>query len=87
MSDPRVINMTGAYFNILSPEDEMKWKSTEAVRGKYTYDKADIIVKYAETHNMTFRGHNLVWHYSLPPWLNGSLSKTELHDVMVKRIK
>lgn len=86
LKDPPIEKMTGEEFNMLSPEDEMKWEVTEPQNGKFNYGSADAVVQYAQKHNMTFRGHNLFWYQQFPKWLD-SLNKTQLHTVMVRRIK
>lgn len=85
MNDTNIDRMTGQQFNSVTPENEMKWSETEAVRGKLTYEHADAIVAYAQKHNMNIRGHNLLWHEQVPSWVS-SLNKTELHAAMVKRV-
>lgn len=86
MNESHVYNWTGKMFNKLTCENEMKWEVIEPVRGKPNYGPADLIVQYAEKHNMKIRGHTLVWHMQHPAWLN-TLNKTDLHAVMVARIK
>lgn len=86
MNESHVYNWTGQMFNKLTCENEMKWEVYEPERGKINHEPADLIVAYAEKNKMKIRGHTLVWHQQLPPWVN-TLNKTELHTVMVTRIK
>lgn len=86
MNDSFLNTMTGKMFNLLTPENEMKWEITEPERGKRVYDQADAIVAYAVKNNMKIRGHNLVWYKQIPKWLN-TLNKTELRAAMQDRIK
>lgn len=86
INDTHVQALTGKMFNLVTPENEMKWVINEPVQGKVTYERADAIVQYAQKNNMKVRAHNLIWHKQIPDWLN-KLNKTALHNAMLKRIK
>jgi len=49
------------HFNSVVSGNDMKWSSTEPTEGSFTFTTADAQVKFAQTHNMLMRGHNLVW--------------------------
>ncbi|GLY36721.1 beta-xylanase [Amycolatopsis sp. NBRC 101858] len=68
-------------FDNVTPENEMKWGTVEAVRGQYDWSGADAIVRYAQTHHKTVRGHTLVWHSQLPDWV-AALPAGELRRVL-----
>ena len=46
-------------------------EATSFTDHKTDYTTADNIVNYARASGMQARGVALVWHNSLPPWLNG----------------
>jgi GH35 family endo-1,4-beta-xylanase len=52
-------------FSSITPENEMKWTSTEPSRGTFTFGSADQIVNHATSHGQRPRGHTLVWHDQL----------------------
>ncbi|MFJ1759256.1 endo-1,4-beta-xylanase [Amycolatopsis sp. NPDC088138] len=68
-------------FDNVTPENEMKWGTVEAVRGQYDWSGADAIVRYAQAHHKTVRGHTLVWHSQLPDWV-AALPAAELRRVL-----
>jgi endo-1,4-beta-xylanase len=71
----------------VTPENQMKWGVVEPVRGSFNWRGADELVAFAEAHGQKVRGHTLVWHSQLPPWLiNGEFSKEEIKDLMVAHI-
>jgi len=73
-------------FNGLTPENEMKWDTTESSRGSFNYAAADNLVNHAATRGMKVRGHTLVWHSQLPGWVSNITSGTELLSVMRNHI-
>jgi endo-1,4-beta-xylanase len=71
----------------VTPENAMKWEAVEPLRGGFHWDQADALVAFAKAHGQKVRGHTLVWHSQLPPWLiQGRLSPRELRDLMVAHI-
>ncbi|KAH9820827.1 family 10 glycoside hydrolase [Melampsora americana] len=64
-------------FEVLTPENAMKWELTEKVRGVYTFEDADEIVKFASERKKRSRGHTFVWHQQIPSFLP-QLSPDEL---------
>ena len=66
----------------------MKWGSVEPLRGDIRLGRrADALVAFAKAHGQKVRGHTLVWHSQLPPWLiSGAFSPDEFKDLMVAHI-
>jgi endo-1,4-beta-xylanase len=74
-------------FNMLTPENVMKFAPLRPSRDGYDFDKADAIVDFAETHAMQVRGHVLVWHQQLPSWLTeGNWTRDELIEILHEHI-
>lgn len=72
-------------FNLLEPEDAMKWETLRPNETAFDFGDADRIVAFARIHDMKVRGHNLVWGTHNPEWLThgGYTSQklsTLLHD-------
>ncbi|MEJ7787940.1 MAG: endo-1,4-beta-xylanase, partial [Solirubrobacteraceae bacterium] len=66
-------------FGSVTPENEMKWEVTEPKPGRFTFEAANRIVDFARGHGQRVRGHALVWHQQLPPWVTGSLAEMRRH--------
>ena len=66
-------------FGSVTPENEMKWEATEPKPGRFTFEAANRIVDFARGHGQRVRGHTLVWHQQLPPWVTGSLAEMRRH--------
>lgn len=74
-------------FDIVTPENEMKWDATEPVRGQYSFAASDAIVQFATTHGQAVHGHALAWHTQNPSWLTGgSFTRTELISILTQHI-
>jgi endo-1,4-beta-xylanase len=57
-------------YSALEPSNEMKFDSIHPKMESYDFADADAQVAFAQTHGMKVRGHNLVWHHSLPDWIS-----------------
>src|SRR5437867_1664652 len=72
LSDTAIYQDTAkAEFNILTPENQMKWGTIHPQQAVYNFGPADQHVLFAQQNNMKVHGHTLVWHNSNPSWLTG----------------
>lgn len=58
-------------FGSITPENAMKWESTEPTQGNFTFDDADAVVAFATENGQKIRCHTLVWYSQLPAWVSG----------------
>ncbi|WP_211271609.1 endo-1,4-beta-xylanase, partial [Streptomyces exfoliatus] len=72
-------------FNMITPENEMKWDAVEPSRGNFQFAAADKIVNRALERGQRLRGHTTVWHSQLPGWVGG-LGATDLRAAMNNHI-
>ncbi len=63
----------------------MKWVNVEPSPGQFSFQAGDGLVAFAEQNGMRVRGHTLVWHTQLAPWVAG-LSAEALHAAMLRHI-
>ncbi|MES9607720.1 endo-1,4-beta-xylanase [Actinomadura sp. NPDC000929] len=73
-------------FNQLTPENEMKWDTTEPSRNSFGFGAADQLVGHAQAQGMKIRGHTLVWHNQLPGWVGAISSRDDLLSAMRNHI-
>jgi endo-1,4-beta-xylanase len=66
-------------FNSITAENAMKMVNlAPAAKDQYVWADADYLVNFAQDNGMRIHGHCLVWHNSLPNWVNNfSGSKEE----------
>ncbi|MFA0964983.1 endo-1,4-beta-xylanase [Roseivirga sp. BDSF3-8] len=63
-------------YNSITAENDMKMANIFRGPGNYDFSDGDAIVAYAKANGMRVHGHTLVWHSSIPGWLN-SFSGTD----------
>jgi endo-1,4-beta-xylanase len=74
-------------YNLVEPEDALKWEVLHPQYGTFDFSDADRIVSFATLHGMKIRGHTLVWTHQNPPWLvNGKFSDPELRSILHEHI-
>jgi len=56
-------------FNLVEPEDAMKWRTLRPDASTYDFRQGDEVVLFAHEHQMKVRGHCLVWGRDNPDWL------------------
>ncbi len=74
-------------FDVVTPENVMKFDAVHPEKDIFTFAKADALVAFAKAHDMQIRGHNLVWYQALPKWIeNGSFTRDQLLAIMKDHI-
>jgi endo-1,4-beta-xylanase len=75
-------------FNMVEPEDALKWEVVHPAQESYDFSQGDQVVDFAARHGMKVRGHTLVWHRQNPKWLmEGKYSSAELAEILEKHIR
>lgn len=93
--DVDALNTDAAYarllareFNLLTPENAMKFSIVQPERGRFDFTQADALLAFAEAHSMQVNGHVLVWHQQLPDWLTqGHFGADELKAILREHIQ
>jgi endo-1,4-beta-xylanase len=87
LGDVRYGEVLGREFNLLTPENELKWEIIHPRPEAYDFAPADELVDYAASHDMRVRGTPLLWHSQNPSWLtDGTFTRAELLAVLVDHI-
>jgi endo-1,4-beta-xylanase len=85
LREPAFARVLASNFNSLTPENDMKWINVEPMPGTFSFRAGDALVAFAEQNGMRVRGHTLVWHTQLAPWVAG-LSGEALHAAMIRHV-
>jgi endo-1,4-beta-xylanase len=74
-------------FNMLEPEDAMKWWVVRQSREYFDFRQGDQIVAFAQAHGMKIRGHCLVWDHNNPEWLaDGHFPPDQMSQLLQQHI-
>jgi endo-1,4-beta-xylanase len=79
-------NLLAEQYNVVVPENCLKWNVLHPTAETYNFADADSLVAFAETHKMKVRGHNFVWHEALPGWFAGTVNKDNAKKILVDHI-
>src|SRR5579872_4515278 len=77
-TEPAYTQSLARELNMIEPENVMKFAIIHPDRDRFDFSAADRIVEFAQKNGMAVRGHTLVWHSQLAPWVkNGGFSPEE----------
>ncbi len=86
-NDPTYRAVLAQEFNVLTPENAMKWVPIHPGRYQYSWTQADALVSFALANGMAVHGHTLVWHTSNPGWLTSvNYSRAEMLEILADHI-
>lgn len=87
-NDPMYRKTLVEEFDILMPENGMKFENLQPQRGRYDFTLADEFVKFAQENGLEVLGHTLLWERGLPSWLRGgNFSRDELIEILRDHIQ
>ena len=87
-ADAAYARLLAREFNLLTPENAMKFSVVHPERGRYDFTQADALVEFAEANGIQVNGHVLVWHQQLPDWLTqGNFDSDELKAILREHIQ
>lgn len=79
---------TSNEYSVWTPENTMKWEKTEPQPGVFNFTESDALVDLARKTGKKVRGHTLVWHSQLAPWVESSnFTAAELKAVTKRHVQ
>ena len=86
--DAAAVDLITKQFNQISPENVLKFQSTQPAADRYTFDAADRYVQFGLDRHMQIVGHNLVWHSQTGAWVfQGADGKPADRDTLLARMR
>jgi endo-1,4-beta-xylanase len=85
-NDPAFAALVVEEAGILVPEGELKRNAVQPQEGVWNFGGADALSSFATNHNQKFRGHTLVWHARVPPWLDRQLQDNPRESLLTDMI-
>ena len=69
--DPRYREILAHECGVVVHENELKWYVLRPDADTYDFERADLLMDFAEQHGMGVRGHTLLWHHPrwFPDWI------------------
>ncbi len=67
--DPMYASTLSPQYNMLEPENAMKWNPIHPSQNTYNWGPGDLLVAFAQANKMRTRGHNLCWWSYNPTWV------------------
>ena len=87
LSEPAYAATLAREFNMLEPEDAMKWAALRPDERTFDFREADALVRFAVEHKMKVRGHCLTWGRNNPDWLmQGHFTSNQLSRLLHEHI-
>lgn len=86
-NDPALRQLTAEQYGILVPESELKWKALRPAEDRFDFEQSDALFAFAAQHHMLMRGHTLVWHQSVPEWLEKGAANLDVRQLLVQHIQ
>src|SRR5690606_4803601 len=70
-------------FSSVTGENSMKFRFVQPQRGQFDFTQGDALDEFAQRNGQVVRGHTLLWHKSIPGWLqDGNFGTDELRKIM-----
>ena len=78
------LELPGAYHDTLAaeytgvtPGNAMKFNIIHPGANRYDFSGSDAVVAFARANGLQIRGHTLVWHNQVPPWVTNQLTEAD----------
>ncbi|KAA5805041.1 endo-1,4-beta-xylanase [Alkalicaulis satelles] len=91
--DPQYRQLLIDECGVLVHENELKWYVARPDAETFDFERADMIMDFAEENGMEMRGHTLLWHHTdwFPDWINnhdfGSRPGTEAERMLTEHVR
>ncbi len=84
--DPDMKEFITTHFNLVVPENTMKWVNIRPTKQFWNWSDLDKMVDFAEENDIIIKGHPLIWDEQTPSFVNGVKTKEAALEILVEHI-
>lgn len=84
--DPEMSEFIASHFNLIVPEDTMKWRNIRPTKQFWNWVDLDKMVDFAEENDLVMKGHPLIWDEQTPGFVNSVKTKEDALEILVEHI-
>lgn len=84
--DPAVKKFIVSNFNLIVPENTLKWQHIRPTKTFWNWSDMDALVAFAEENKIAMKGHTFVWHQQNPPYVSGLKTREEAVALLTDQI-
>ncbi|MDR3776454.1 MAG: endo-1,4-beta-xylanase [Terracidiphilus sp.] len=84
--DPAMQKLIAEQYGMIVPEGELKWRALRPAQDQFDFAQSDALFAFAKEHHLLVRGHTMVWHNSVPDWLQNSSKELDVRKLLVDHI-
>ncbi len=85
--DAALDRLVAEQYGMLVPEGELKWVALRPAQDRFDFGASDALFAFAREHALMVRGHTLVWHNSVPAWLEQGAASLDVRQLLVEHIQ
>ena len=85
--DPAMQQLIAEQYGIVVPEGELKWRALRPAQDRFDFTESDALFAFAKAHGLQVRAHTMVWHNSVPDWLQNSPKELDVRQLLVDHIR
>ncbi len=86
-NDPEFAEAVLRECQMLVTENDLQWNQVHPDPERFDFAAADGLAEFAQMHQLLLRGHNLVWHNSLPDWFKTTATPQTARQILVNHIQ
>ena len=72
---------------MIVPKWEFRWNWLNPTPDEFNFSQTDEMVQWAKAHGMVLRGHTLIYHKSMPEWVNERVNRQNVEQLFSSYIE
>lgn len=84
--DPKSAALIKENFNLIVPENTMKWTNIRPKKDFWNWPDMDAMVAFAEKNHLKMKGHTFVWHQQNAPYVDSLKTRDEAIALLTEQI-